>query len=252
MSRVVVVTGVAGGIGRACAVAFMQAGWDVAGVGRGSRPDGLPGRWYGQIDLGLRTATDRLRDFFAEVGQIDALVNNAAMQVSKPVETTTDAEWAAVMATNAAAPFIALREAIPYLRATKGCVVNVASVHAVATAGGVAAYAASKGALVALTRSAALELGGDGIRVNAVIPGAIDTKMLRGDAGRRVGSASGEQAGEQAGLDAIAARTPLRRIGRPEEIAQAVLFLAEADRSSFITGHALVADGGVLARLASE
>ena len=129
---------------------------------------------------------------------------------------------------------------------------NVASVHALATAGGVAAYAASKGALVALTRSAALELGGDGIRVNAVIPGAIDTKMLRGDAGRRVGSASGEQAGEQAGLDAIAARTPLRRIGRPEEIAQAVLFLAEADRSSFITGHALVADGGVLARLASE
>lgn len=248
MSRVAVVTGVAGGIGRACAVAFMQAGWDVAGVGRGSRPDGLSGRWYGQIDLGLRTATDRLRDFFADVGQIDALVNNAAMQVSKPVETTTDAEWAAVMATNAAAPFIALREAIPYLRATKGCVVNVASVHALATAGGVAAYAASKGALVALTRSAALELGGDGIRVNAVIPGAIDTKMLRGDAGRRVGSASGEQTG----LEAIAARTPLRRIGRPEEIAQAVLFLADADRSSFITGHALVADGGVLARLASE
>jgi NAD(P)-dependent dehydrogenase (short-subunit alcohol dehydrogenase family) len=248
VSRVVVVTGVAGGIGRACAVAFMQAGWDVAGIGRGSRPDGLPGRWYGQIDLGLRTATDRLREFFAEVGQIDALVNNAATQVSKPVETTTDAEWAAVMATNAAAPFIALREAIPYLRATKGSVINVASVHALATAGGVSAYAASKGALVALTRSAALELGADGIRVNAVIPGAVDTKMLRGDAGRRVGSASGEQAG----LEAIAARTPLRRIGRPEEIAQAVLFLAEADRSSFITGHALVADGGVLARLASE
>ena len=248
MSRVAVVTGVAGGIGRACAVAFMQAGWDVAGIGRGPRPDGLPGRWYGQVDLGLRTATDRLREFFAEVGQIDVLVNNAATQVSKPVETTTDAEWAAVMATNAAAPFIALREAIPFLRATKGSVVNVASVHALATAGGVAAYAASKGALVALTRSAALELGADGIRVNAVIPGAVDTKMLRGDAGMRVGSA----AGEQAGLEAIAARTPLRRIGRPEEIAQAVLFLADADRSSFITGHALVADGGVLARLASE
>jgi NAD(P)-dependent dehydrogenase (short-subunit alcohol dehydrogenase family) len=248
VTRVAVVTGVTGGIGRACAVAFMQAGWDVAGIGRGSRPDGLPGRWYGQIDLGLRTATDRLREFFTQVGQIDALVNNAATQVSKPVETTTDAEWAAVMATNAAAPFIAMREAIPYLRATQGSVINVASVHALATAGGVSAYAASKGALVALTRSAAVELGGDGIRVNAVIPGAIDTKMLRSDAGRRVGLASGEQAG----LEAIAARTPLRRIGRPEEIAQAVLFLADADRSGFITGHALVADGGVLARLASE
>jgi NAD(P)-dependent dehydrogenase (short-subunit alcohol dehydrogenase family) len=248
VSRVAVVTGVAGGIGWACAVAFMQAGWEVAGIGRGPRAEGLPGRWYGQIDLGLRTATDHLRTFFAEVGQIDALVNNAATQVSKPVETTTDAEWAAVMATNAAAPFIAMREAIPYLRATKGTVVNVASVHALATAGGVSAYAASKGALVALTRSAALELGEDGIRVNAVIPGAVDTKMLRGDASRRIGGASGVEAG----MEAIAARTPLRRIGRPEEIAQAVLFLADADRSSFISGHALVVDGGVLAKLASE
>ena len=246
-SRVAVITGVTGGIGRACAIAFMEAGWDVAGIGRAQRPTDLPGRWYGRIDLGLRTATDRLRDFFADVGRVDALVNNAALQVTKPIETTTDDEWAAVMATNAAAPFVAIREAIPYLRASQGAVVNVASVHALATAGGVAAYAASKGALVALTRSAALELGPSGVRVNAVIPGAVDTAMLHGDAGTRLG---GESAADS--LAALASRTPLGRIGRPDEIASAVVFLADGSQSSFITGQTLVVDGGVLARLASE
>jgi glucose 1-dehydrogenase len=248
VSRVAVITGVTGGIGRACAVAFMEAGWDVAGVGRAKRPSDLPGRWYGQVDLSLRTATDRLRAFFAEVGQIDALVNNAALQVTKPIESTSDAEWAAVMATNAAAPFVAIREAIPYLRASRGAVVNVASVHALATSAGVAAYAASKGALVALTRSAALELGPDGVRVNAVIPGAVDTPMLHADAGDRLGG-SGDK---DVGVRALAARTPLGRIGTPEEIASVVIFLADSGQSSFVTGQTLVADGGVLARLSSE
>ena len=248
VSRVAVITGVTGGIGRACAVAFMEAGWDVAGIGRAKRPGDLPGRWYGQVDLGVRTATDRLRAFFAEVGQIDALVNNAALQVTKPIESTSDDEWAAVMATNAAAPFVAIREAIPYLRASRGAVVNVASVHALATSAGVAAYAASKGALVALTRAAALELGPSGVRVNAVIPGAVDTPMLHADAGERLGG----PADKDAGVRAIAARTPLGRIGTPEEIASVVLFLADSAQSSFVTGQTLVADGGVLARLASE
>jgi len=247
MSRVAVITGVTGGIGRACAVAFMEAGWDVAGIGRAKRPSDLPSRWYGQVDLSLRTATDRLRAFFAEVGKIDALVNNAALQVTKGIESTSDAEWAAVMATNAAAPFVAIREAIPYLRASRGAVVNVASVHALATSAGVAAYAASKGALVALTRAAALELGSSGVRVNAVLPGAVDTPMLRGDAGTRLGGVEGEDA-----LAILAARTPLGRIGRPEEIASVVLFLADGDRASFATGQTLAVDGGVLARLASE
>jgi len=243
-----VITGVAGGIGRACAVAFMEAGWDVAGIDRMERPDGLPGRWYARIDLGVGSAPDRLRTFLREVGQVDALINNAAIQLPRTIEDTSDAEWAAVIATNAAMPFFAIRESITHLRATGGAVVNVASVHALATSPGIAAYATSKGALVAMTRAAAVELGPSGVRVNAVLPGAVDTAMLRGDAGKRVGGA----ADPDAGLEAIAARTPLRRIGRPEEIAQAVLFLADSERSSFITGQTLVADGGVLARLSSE
>ena len=247
MSRVVVVTGVNSGIGLACAAAFMAEGWDVAGIGRGPRREGVPGRWYASIDLGLRTATDRLRDFFAEVGTIDCVVNNAALQNAKPLAETTDADWAAVQATNAAAPFVAIREALPYLRRSHGSVVNVASVHAVATSAGIAGYAASKGAMVALTRAAAVELGREGIRVNAVLPGAIDTKMLRGDAGRAL-----DRKEADAGLASIASRTPLGRIGRPEEIASVIVFLADNDRSSFVTGQGWIVDGGVTARLASE
>jgi glucose 1-dehydrogenase len=250
MSRVAVITGVAGGIGGACAVAFMEAGWHVAGVDKVARPAGLPGHWYSQLDLGVRTATDRLRAFFAEVGQIDALVNNAAIQITKPIEQTSDAEWSMVMATNAAAPFVAIREAIPYVRKSRGSIVNVASVHAVATSAGVGAYASSKGALVALTRAAALELGPAGVRVNAVLPGAVDTPMLRGDAGTRL--AEGDGQGTEDALARIAARTPLGRIGRPEEIASVIVFLADGEWSSFVTGQALVVDGGVTARLASE
>jgi NAD(P)-dependent dehydrogenase (short-subunit alcohol dehydrogenase family) len=247
MSRVAVVTGAAGGIGRACVAAFMQEGWDVAGIDRVDRPAGMPGRWYARIDLGVRSTGDRLKAFYEEVGGFDALVNNAAVALQKPLAETSDEEWATVLATNAAAPFVAMREALPFLRGS-GAIVNVASVHAAATSAGVAAYAANKGALVAMTRAAALELGASGVRVNAVLPGAVDTSMLRGDAAAR---GSGDAAAEDR-LAAIAVRTPLGRIGQPEEVASAIVFLADGERSSFITGQTLIVDGGVLARLASE
>ena len=248
MTRVAVVTGAAGGIGRACVTAFMEAGWDIAGIDRVDRPAGMPGRWYGRIDLGVRSTTDRLRAFFAEVGSFDALVNNAAVSLPKALVDTSDDEWATVLATNAAAPFVAMREAVPYLAKTGGAIVNVASVHALATSVGVAAYAASKGALVALTRAAAQELGPSGVRANAVLPGAVDTAMLRDD----MSSRGGEGAAGDDRLAEIASRTPLGRVGRPEEVASAIVFLADGERSSFITGQTLVVDGGVLARLASE
>jgi glucose 1-dehydrogenase len=247
-SRVAVITGVAGGIGRACAVTFTEAGWDVVGIDRTDRPEGLVAVQYERIDLSVRNATDKLRDLFGRLDRIDALVNNAAMQLSKPLADTTDEEWAAVLATNAAAPFVAIREAEPKLRASQGSIVNVSSVHAVATSAGVSAYAASKGALLALTRVAALELGPHGVRVNAVLPGAVDTPMLRAGTAQR----GANWAGTGDPLEMIAARTPLGRIGRPEEIASVVLFLADNDRSSFVTGQGWIVDGGVTARLASE
>ena len=245
-TRVAVVTGAAGGIGRACVAAFMESGWDVAGIDRVDRPAGMPGRWYGRIDLGVRATADRLRAFFDEVGQFDALVNNAAITLPKPLVETSDDEWATVLATNAAAPFVATREAVPLLR-PGSAIVNVSSVHALATSAGMAAYATSKGALVAMTRAAALELGPSGIRVNAVLPGAVDTTMLRDDVVARGGETGGEQR-----LAELARRSPLGRIGQPEEIASAILFLADGERSGYVTGQTLVVDGGVLARLASE
>ena len=136
-------------------------------------------------------------------------------------------------------------ETLPLLRERRGAVVNVASVHAIATSAGLAAYAASKGAVVALTRAAALELAPEGIRVNAVLPGAIDTQMLRDGLSR-----GGPDI--DAGMAALAERTPLGRIGRPQDVAEAVLFLADASRSSFITGQTLVVDGGATARLSTE
>ncbi len=247
-SRVAVVTGAAGGIGRACVAAFMAEGWDVAAIDKVDRPEGMPGRWYARIDLGVRTTADRLRDFFAEVGRIDALVNNAALQVSKSIADTSDAEWAAVLGVNAAAPFVAIREALPYLRKSKGAVINVSSVHGLATSAQIAAYASSKAALAGLTRAAAVELGPEGVRVNAVLPGAIDTAMLRAGAeDRRISEADADDR-----IASLASRTPLRRIGQPEEIAQAIVFLADADRSSFVTGTTLVVDGGAMARLSIE
>lgn len=177
------------------------------------------------------------RKFLAEVGRIDALVNNAALQIVKPLAETTDANWATVMATNATAPFMAIREALPFLHASRGAVVNVSSVHAIATSTQVAAYAASKGALLALTRAAALELGPMGVRVNAVLPGAIDTPMLN----------PADDARED-----LARRTPLGRIGRPEEVASVALFLADGTRSSFVTGQGWIVDGGAIARLGTE
>lgn len=246
-TRVAVVTGAANGIGRACVTAFMEAGWDIAAIDRVDRPAAMPGRWYARIDLGVRSAGDRLKAFFAEVGGFDALINNAAIVLQKPLTATSDEEWAAVQATNAAAPFVAMREAVPFLRSAGG-IVNVSSVHAIATSNGVFAYAASKGALVAMTRAAALELGPRGFRVNAVLPGAVDTAMLRGDMVARGG---GGQGGDDR-LAEISARTPLGRIGRPEEVASAILFLADGERSGYVTGQTLVVDGGVLARLASE
>jgi NAD(P)-dependent dehydrogenase (short-subunit alcohol dehydrogenase family) len=248
VSRRVVITGALGGIGRACVTAFRDAGWVVGGIGHRPPDPDLPMEHYASIDFAGADLGTRFEAFLREFGGVDALVNNAAINISKPLVETTDEEWARTLAINVTAAFVTMRTAYSYLRDSRGAIVNVNSVHAFATSRGAAAYAASKGAVLALTRAAALELGPDGIRVNAVIPGAIDTPMLHKATNARFGT-------DRPGSDpvaGIAARTPLGRIGRPDEIANVVLFLADGELSSFVTGAAFTADGGVLARLASE
>jgi NAD(P)-dependent dehydrogenase (short-subunit alcohol dehydrogenase family) len=238
--RTVIVTGAAGGIGQATVALFQRHGWFVIGIDR--TEEAAPDRSI-VCDL---SKTDQIERAFASIedrAPVDALVNNAAVHFYADLSGTGVEEWDEVMAVNVRSAFLATRLAQPMMRNGGGSVVNVSSVHAVATTRGVAAYATSKGALVALTRNLALELAPAGIRVNAVLPGAIDTPMLA------AGRTSSER---EATIDTIASRMPLGRIGRPDEVADAILFLADGERSSFITGQTLVVDGGALARLGTE
>lgn len=247
--RVALITGAARGIGLATARLFAQEGWQVVGWDVRPIPEEPPHFVGMQVDV---QNPEHIRQAMAEVGRrfgkLDALVNNAAVQVAKPLLETTLEEWEQVQQINLRAVFLVSQAAYPWLKAAgRAAVVNVASVHALATSASIAAYAASKGGLLALTRAMAIEWAPE-IRVNAVLPGAVDTDMLR--AGLSRGHLSAKDVDAQ--LRELAARTVARRVAQPEEIAQAILFLADDRRSSFIYGHGLVVDGGATIRLSTE
>jgi NAD(P)-dependent dehydrogenase (short-subunit alcohol dehydrogenase family) len=256
-SRTVLVTGAAGGIGRATVSLFAEKGWRVIGVDR--MPfDMAQGEAEKFPQNGLFIQADIARPEEMQVifekahaftDTLDALVNNAALQIAKPLIETTVEEWDAVMAANLRSVFLGVKLAHPLLKARGGAaVVNVSSVHAIQTSANIAAYAASKGGLLALTRAMAIELAPDNIRANAVLPGAVDTPMLRAGLGR--GHLGGENVQDR--LDNLARKTVNGRVGTPEEIAHAIYFLADNEQSSFMTGQALVIDGGATARLSTE
>ncbi len=249
MKRVVAITGVCGGIGRATARVFYEAGWVVVGVDR--REENVPGDVHQFIRADV-SKVDAPHVLFEQIaskqGRLDALVNNAACQICKPLVETTAEEFDTIMACNVRSIFLSVQKALPLLKASGGAVVNISSVHAVATSSDIAAYAASKGALLALTRAMALEFGEIGVRVNAVLPGAVDTPMLH--AGLSRGHVSG--ADVQKKLRGLGKKHVMGRVGKPGEIGQTILFLADNDRSSFMTGQSLVVDGGATARLSTE
>jgi NAD(P)-dependent dehydrogenase (short-subunit alcohol dehydrogenase family) len=249
--KTVLITGAAGGIGRATVALFAQKGWQVIGVDRAEFGAGFPETGlFVRADISrseeLEAIFDQTRQY---TGELNALVNNAALQIAKPLLETSVEEWDAVMASNLRSVFLGVKLAYPLLKAAGGgAIVNVSSVHAVQTSANIAAYAASKGGLLALTRAMAIEFAPDNIRVNAILPGAVDTPMLRAGLGR------GHLAGQDihARLENLARRTVNGRIGRPEEIAHAIYFLADEEQSSFMTGQALIVDGGATARLSTE
>lgn len=244
----VLITGAAGGIGQATCRVFHEAGWSVIGVDRReARLDGVDR--YLVADISDPAAPGRImREVRETSDRLDALVNNAAMQICKPILETSPEEWDLVMASNIRSVFLSVREAYPMLAKARGSIISVSSVHAVATSKNIAAYAASKGALLAFTRSMALEFGEAGIRVNAVLPGAVDTPMLHD------GLARGHvEADSVDGLvRGLGRKHVLGRVGTPEEIGKAILFLADPGLSSFITGQSLIVDGGAMARLSTE
>ena len=249
--RTALVTGAAGGIGRAVVDLFAANGWRVIGVDRAQFGAGFPESGIfiqSDISVGenMETIFDEARRF---TGTLDALINNAALQVAKPLLETSVEEWDAVMASNLRSVFLGTKLAHPLLKNSgAGAIVNVSSVHAVATSADIAAYAASKGGMLAFTRAIAIEFAPDDIRVNAILPGAVDTPMLR--AGLSRGHVSGSDVLQR--LDNLARKTVSGKIGTPEEIARAIYFLADHDQSSFMTGQALIVDGGATARLSTE
>lgn len=249
--RVALVTGAAGGIGRATVRLFAESGWRVIGVDRAPFQEEFPsGGLFIQSDISISENLESIfNQAYAYTGRLDALINNAALQIAKPILATSVEEWDAVMASNLRSVFLSVKLAHPLFKAAGGgAIVNVSSVHAVATSANIAAYATSKGGLLALTRVMAIEFAPDNIRVNAILPGAVDTPMLR--AGLNRGHVQGTNISER--LDNLARKTVNGRIGRPEEIAHAIYFLADGNQSSFMTGQALIVDGGATARLSTE
>lgn len=250
--KVALVTGTTSGIGRAILERFAAEGARVVGAGRRA-DDGeavaAAIRARGQeatflaTDVSKRAEVERLvAETIARYGDLDIVVNNAAVGVfNKTVENTEEDEWDRTLAINLKSAYLVSHEAIPHLRRRGGgSIINVSSVHAYATTEGVAAYAASKGGLLALSRQMALDLARDNIRVNALIVGAVETDMLKAHAERE------KKTYEEMGW--VFDSRAIGRIGQPAEIANAALFLA-SDEASFVTGAPMIADGGLLSRL---
>lgn len=248
MNNVVLITGVSSGIGKATAKLFAQNGWHVIGVAR---------REIHNLDFihhyicGDVSKIEDVEKVFKEIndkeGYITTLVNNAGTQICKPIIETNIEEWDLVLNTNLRAAYLFIKNSFPLMRENGGSIINVSSVHAIATSKNISSYVASKGALVSLTRAVAIELAPN-IRVNAVLPGAVCTPMLHN--GFMRGHLKCE--GIQSQIEELSCRTVIGRIGTPEEISQSILFLADENRSSFITGQVIVVDGGATARLSTE
>jgi NAD(P)-dependent dehydrogenase (short-subunit alcohol dehydrogenase family) len=250
-SRVLLITGAAGGVGRATVRVFTENGWRVIGVDRQPFGEGFPENGlFIQADISeqkdIQTIYERAKAFSPV---LDAVVNNAAVQINKPMIESSVEEWDRVIDTNLRSAFLGAQLAYPLLKAAGGgAIVNVSSVHAVATSINVASYAASKGGLLALTRAMAIEFAPANIRVNAILPGAVDTPMLRDGLNR--GHLAGGTVQDR--LENLARKTVNGRIGKPEEIGHAIYFMADNTQSSFVTGQALIVDGGATARLSTE
>jgi len=243
--KVAVVTGAADGIGQAIAARFLAEGASVLAVDlsgeklRASHGEEGPRLRLVTQDVTAGDAPERLIDAaVAAFGGLDILVNNAGIVQFEPAEVMRDDNWDRTIQVNLSAVFKLCRRAIPHLRKSGGGrIINISSINAVRTGPGLAAYAASKHGVVGLTQTLAVELGPDRITVNYVCPGAILTGMTRPLA-----------ESDPAARSMMDNFSPLGRMGRPEEVAAAVLFLA-SDDASFVNGHGLVVDGGFLPKI---
>jgi NAD(P)-dependent dehydrogenase (short-subunit alcohol dehydrogenase family) len=247
--KIALVTGAASGIGRATALLFAREGASVVladvneSAGRaaateitqhGGRAISEPADVTRAEDC-QRVVERAVRDF----GGIHILFNNAGIIRRATVVELSETDWDRVMAVNVKSIFLMSRQVIPFMAAAGGgSIINTASGWGLAGGPRAAVYCASKGAVVLLTKAMAIDHGPQNIRVNCICPGDTDTAMLRNEA-QQLGEADDKFLAE-------ATKRPLGRVGKPDEIAQAALYLA-SDAASFVTGTALVVDGGGLA-----
>ncbi|GAA1512651.1 SDR family NAD(P)-dependent oxidoreductase [Nocardioides humi] len=248
--RTALVTGGSSGNGRAIALALGRAGASVvvADLRPEPRESGVPTAEQLQAEghqalfvrcdvadeAAMVSAVEATRSF----GDLDVMVNNAGVLHLAPITELSCEDFDRIHAVNARGTFLGCREAARVMVARgHGTIVNVASVAALRGARGYAAYAASKGAVTAMTRALAAELGPAGVRVNCLVPGYVDTAMTRADIATEDKVASSAE------------RIPIRRVGRPDDMAAAVLFLADHRASGFLHGSSVVVDGGISAVL---
>jgi meso-butanediol dehydrogenase/(S,S)-butanediol dehydrogenase/diacetyl reductase len=239
--QIVIVTGAGSGIGAATAIRFAAEGAQVVLTGRtAEKLDRVIAGASPQSNMTARVTDSAdpkdIQGLIAETvdrfGRLDVLVNNAGIGGGGPVTEEDTETWDAVQATNVGGVFHACRHAIPHLIATNGSIINVASVSGLGGDWSNAAYNASKGAVVNLTRAMALDHGADGVRINAVCPSLTFTDM------------TSDMQDDNHLMAAFYDRIALGRGAQPEEIAAAIAFLASAD-ASFITGVELPVDGGL-------
>lgn len=239
--KTALITGALGGIGQALCSEFQKAGYFV--IGTDKREGKCACDAFLNIDIrDLYSKPEAREKLIAEVRAIlgerglTVLINNAASQVLNRADDVKIADWDDTLETNLVAPFLLIQSLLADLEKARGSVVNIASIHAVATKPGFVCYATSKAALVGMTRALAVDLG-PRVRVNAINPAATATPMLL----------AGFE-GRSAEFDELAKKHPLERIAQPWEVAKTALFLASPD-AAFITGASLHIDGGIGGRL---
>ena len=243
--NVALVTGASSGIGAAVAIAFADAGWSVMAAGRHE------GRLEEVADVSEKISTwageleesddcdELVADTVDEFGGVDCLVNAAGVLIRGDAEATSDDDWRDTFAINLDVPFFLSRAAIPHVKKAAGSIVNISSVWGLEAGDRAVAYCASKGGLILLTRAMALDHAKDGVRINAVCPGGVDTPMLVSETQERSENV-------EAFLEEVASESPNGRIATPEDVASLVLFLA-SDAASHMTGTAIPIDGGLMA-----
>ena len=242
--KVVIVTGAKSGIGLATAIRFADEGAKVVVadvkdarqevseiISRGAKA------LFVQVDVSsANQVTALIEKTLAAFGRLDVLVNNAGIELTKKVTETTEAEWEHLMNVNLKGVFLCSKAAIPIMqRNSGGVIVNVASELGLVGGSEIAAYSASKGGVVQLTKAMAIDHAGDGIRINCVAPGPVSTPLLESI----IENSSNPEQERQSIVD----WTLVKRLARPEEIANVIVFMA-SDESSYMTGSVVVADGG--------